>query len=134
MPNADAMTPVALVTGLMLLEYFVFSLLVARARVKGQVEAPAITGDPIFERRYRVQLNTVERLVVALPSMWLFGLYISAPIAAGIGLVFIVGRFLYQRGYVADPAKRAIGFGIGMLAETVLLLGAIGGAVLAWLG
>ncbi len=105
-----------------------------RAPVKGQVEAPAITGDAVFERSYRVQLNTIERLIVVLPSMWLFGWYLSPAVGAGIGLVFVVGRFLYQRGYVADPAKRAIGFGIGMLAETVLLLGAVGGVLLAWLG
>jgi glutathione S-transferase len=47
--------------------------------------------------------------------------------------VFIVGRALYARGYVQDPAKRGPGFGLTLLANTVLLLGATLGALFAWL-
>lgn len=132
MSGAGWIAPVALVTGLVLLEYFFFTLLVARARARGKVQAPAVTGDEHFERCYRVQQNTIERLVVVLPSMWLFGLLIDGRVAAGIGLVFIVGRYVYMRGYVADPSKRGLGFGIGFIAEATLLLGALGGAILTY--
>jgi len=131
--DAERMAPVAIVTALMLIEYFVFSILVGRERVRSKVEAPATTGDPIFERYFRVHQNSLEQLIVVLPAMWLFANYISVPVGAGLGLVFIVGRYLYLRGYVADPAKRGAGFGIGVLAEAVLLVGALGGAIMAWI-
>jgi glutathione S-transferase len=122
---------VAAVTILILLEYFVFMMLVGTARGKSGIQAPATTGDPVLERTLRVQMNTLEQLVMVLPSMWLFGLYVSAIYAAGLGLVFAVARILYYRGYVADPSKRAIGFLIGFLATLVLLFGALYGAVMA---
>jgi uncharacterized MAPEG superfamily protein len=127
------MEAVSVVVGLAILEYFVFGMLVARARGAAGIEAPATTGDPNFERHFRVQQNTLEQLAIFLPSIWLFATYISANAAAGLGLVFIVGRILYLRGYVADPAKRGTGFAIGTLAQMILLLGGIGGAVAAWL-
>lgn len=122
---------VAIVAALALLEYAWLTAQVSRARGQYGVKAPATTGHPIFERHYRVQHNTVEQLVTFLPALFLFAHYVNAPIAAALGAVFIVGRFLYARGYVADPDKRGTGFVIGLVANTALLLGALGGAILA---
>jgi glutathione S-transferase len=122
---------VAVVTALVVLEYFVFIMLVGMARGKSGVQAPATTGDPLLERTIRVQLNTLEQLAIVIPSMWLFGLYVSDTYAAGLGLVFAIARIIYYRGYVADPSKRALGFGIGFLATLALLLGALYGTVMA---
>ena len=122
---------VAAVTTLVVLEYFVFMMLVGMARGKSGVQAPATTGDPLLERTLRVQMNTLEQLAIVIPSMWLFGLYVSGPYAAGLGLVFAIARILYYRGYVADPSKRAVGFGIGFLATLALLLGALYGTGMA---
>lgn len=133
MLDVDKMAPVAIVTALILIEYFVFAILVGRERVRTKIEAPATTGDPIFERYFRVHQNSLEQLIIVLPAMWLFSGYISVTVGAGLGLVFFVGRILYLRGYVADPQKRGLGFGIGILAEVVLILGALGGAVLTYL-
>ncbi len=119
---------VALVTGLAVLQFFVFGLLVGRARGQYKVPAPATTGHPTFERFFRVQQNTLEQLAIFIPGIWLFGTYVSAEIAAGLGVVFLIGRFLYLRGYVADPAKRGTGFLVGMAAQLVLLLGGLIGA------
>jgi glutathione S-transferase len=47
--------------------------------------------------------------------------------------VFIVGRALYARGYVLDPAKRGPGFLLTILANVVLLIGSLVGAIVAWL-
>ena len=94
--------------------------------------APATTGHPIFERYFRVQQNTLERLVIHLPALWLFGLYASPLWAAILGVVFILGRVLYLRGYVADPGKRGPGFLISELATLVLLVGGVVGAARAW--
>jgi uncharacterized MAPEG superfamily protein len=47
-------------------------------------------------------------------------------IAAAVGVVWIVGRVIYQRGYVADAGKRSTGFLIQALAVAVLLFGSLG--------
>jgi len=127
------MALVAAVILLALIEYIVFSLLVGRARMRCNVVAPAITGHPIFERYFRVQQNTLEQLIVFVPSAWLFGLYVSAVWAAGLGVVFIIGRALYLNGYVADPSKRSAGFGLSFLPNVVLVIGALVGAILSLL-
>jgi glutathione S-transferase len=117
---------VAIVTILALLAYFAMSIGVARARSKSGVAAPAMTGDPILERAIRVQSNTLEWLPIFLASLWLFALYWSDLVAAAVGLVWILGRLLYWRGYIADPARREAGFLVQTLACAVLLFGALG--------
>ena len=89
------MDKIALVTGLLLLQYFVFMMLVGAARGKSGVQAPAVTGDPVFERTLRVQQNTLEQLLIVLPSLWIFATYFGETIAAGLGLVFFVGRVVH---------------------------------------
>jgi uncharacterized membrane protein YecN with MAPEG domain len=121
---------VALVGMLALLQYLVFGMLVGRARGKYGVKAPAVTGHEVFERYFRVQQNTLELLVVFLPALWLFALYVSATWAAILGAVYLVGRVLYLRGYVADPSKREIGFGMSFLPILVLVIGALIGVLL----
>jgi uncharacterized MAPEG superfamily protein len=116
-----------------LLEYFVFGLLVGRARGQYGVEAPATTGHPVFERYHRVHQNTLEQLAIFVPALWMFGIYVSAAIASLLGLVFIAGRFVYLRGYVADPKKRSTGTLITLIAQAILLVGGGVGALLAWL-
>jgi uncharacterized membrane protein YecN with MAPEG domain len=127
------MEPVAIVIALALVEYLIFGMLVGRARVQANVQAPATSGDPSFERHFRVQQNTLEQLIIFIPAMLLFGTYVDPNWAAALGLVFIVGRFLYYRGYVETPEKRSTGFLVGSIAQVVLLLGGIVGAVISWL-
>jgi uncharacterized membrane protein YecN with MAPEG domain len=127
------MEPVAIVLALALIEYFVFGILVGRARGRYGVEAPATTGHPVFERYHRVHQNTLEQLVIFVPALWMFGAFVSPAWAALLGLVFIAGRFVYLRGYVEDPKKRSTGTYITLLAQAVLLLGGGIGALLAWL-
>jgi len=99
--------------------------------VKRWAHTPATTGHDIFERHYRVQHNTPELLVVFLLALWLFGTYVSGGIGALIGLVFLVGRALYAFAYVEDPAKRPTGFMLSFVPTALLLLGGLGGAVMA---
>lgn len=116
----------AIVSILALLVYFGMSLQVARARGKSGIDAPAMTGDPILERAVRVHINTLEWLPLFLTGLWLFAIYWSELVAAGLGVVWIIGRLVYSAGYMADPAKRSAGFLIQTLAGAVLLLGALG--------
>ena len=116
---------VALVTVLLVSQYMVFMMLVGAARGKSGIKAPAVTGDEGFERAYRVQMNTLEQLMVALPALWVSGMYFDSLVAALLGMAFFLGRVMYRAGYVKDPEKRGMGFGIGFLA----VLGLIGTAL-----
>ena len=123
------MAYVYIVIVLALLEYMVFGALVGRARAKYGVMAPAISGHEIFERTFRVHQNTLEGLVIFLPALWIFGAFVSAYVAAGLGLLGIVGRAIYARGYIADPAKRGTGIMICGTVNAVLVLGGLYGLV-----
>jgi glutathione S-transferase len=122
------------VIALALIQFFMFGGLVGRARVTYQVAAPAITGHPIFERYYRVHYNTMEQLILFVPSMLLFASYVHATAAAGLGLVFVIGRFIYLRSYIADPGKRGVGFLVSVLPTMILLIGGLGGVLWSLLG
>lgn len=117
---------VAIVTLLALLTYFWMGLMVGVARGKSGIEAPATTGHPALERAFRAHYNTLEWLPIFLGSMWLFAIYWNDLVAAALGLVWILGRVLYQTGYVKDPKNRSTGFLIQSLATAVLLFGALG--------
>jgi len=56
---------------------------VGRARVKYQVKAPAVSGHELFERAYRIQLNTIENVLMFLPALWLYALFIGDKGAGG---------------------------------------------------
>ena len=123
------MAPVAIIVVLALLQYIYFSLQVGKARGTCEVSAPAVSGHPIFERHYRVQMNTLEQLIVFIPAVFLFGYYGNAMVAAALGAVYLVGRFLFASSYVADPAKRSLGFMLSFLPTVVLLVGGLVQAV-----
>src|SRR5277367_2356387 len=109
-------------------------ILVGRMRGKHGVHAPAVTGAPEFERAFRVQMNTLEQLVLFLPLLWLATIYpvVSGYLAPGLGLIWLIGRVLYSSGYLADPAKRSFGFNIGAAAVLGLLVISIVVIVHAW--
>src|ERR1700716_3106110 len=119
----------ALVTCLAILFYFFTSIQVSKARVAFDIKVPATSGNLDFERVFRVQMNTLEWLPIFLPSLWLFAIYISDPLAAVLGLVWIAGRILYMTGYLQAANKRGRGFGIQAGAAILLWLGALGAII-----
>ena len=116
---------------LAVVEYYGFGVAVAAARGRYKVPPPATTGQPDFERVYPVQMNTLEQMMVFLPSLWTFATFVSARWAAGLGLVYVVGRVLYFIGYSRATEKRGIGFMIGALPTMALLVGGLVGAAMA---
>jgi uncharacterized membrane protein YecN with MAPEG domain len=124
---------VHLVIGLALAEFMVFGLLVARARDRYGVRPPATTGHEVFERTFRAQMNTLEQLVIFLPSIVMFAHYINAPAAAALGAVFVIGRALFFRGYVKAAEARHVGFNVSAIANAALLIGGLFGALRALL-
>jgi len=120
----------ALVTLVAILEYMFFATRVGMGRATYGVEAPATSGDPIWERMYRVQQNTLEQLIIFIPALWIFSSFVSPTVGAGIGLLFLIGRPLYFIGYVEDPKGRTAGFLLGFVATILLVLGGLGGLIL----
>lgn len=122
---------VAIVTVLALLQFFWLGFQVARARGRYGVAAPAMTGNEIFERHFRVQMNTLEQLVMFLPALWIFAAYISPLWAAALGVVFILGRAIYAAAYVRNPKSRSLGFGLSAFPTLAMLIGIVVWAVRA---
>ncbi|MBU2098582.1 MAG: MAPEG family protein [Gammaproteobacteria bacterium] len=119
---------VAIVVLLSLVQYTIFGALVGKARMTYKVEAPAVSGDPVFERYYRVHMNTLESLVMFVPSIFIFAMYVREDVAAALGVIFIAGRQLYLRAYVKDPKSRGLGYMLTFLPSAILAIGGIVGA------
>ena len=124
------MAYVDIVTALALLQFIVFAYRVGKARETYGIKAPATTGNEVFERYFRVQQNTLEQLVLLLPSLYLFSRYGSPLWAAALGVVYLVGREIYAATYVKNPAKRSLGYALTALPILILLVGGLLGAVL----
>lgn len=119
----------AIVTIAALILYFVVTMNVGRARIKFNVLAPRTDGPEEFQRYFRVQMNTLEQIVMFLPLLWLAASSVHDGLAAAIGLFWPVGRAIYARNYYRDPAKRGSGFVIGIATNMALLLIALYGVI-----
>src|SRR5579862_155398 len=133
-------TPSVLVTAgvtiLAVIFYMVTAWRVGSMREKHNIAAPAVTGHPEFDRAFRVQMNTLEAMPVFVPVLWIAALFFTRVplLAPALGLVWITGRIVYMQAYLADPAKRSLGFTISALATVSLLLLAIAGVIMTWTG
>lgn len=92
-----------------------------------------MAGHEGFERMFRVQMNTLEMIVAFLPALFLAGKYWPAWLVGGLGVIYVIGRFLYWRAYVASPASRGLGFMLSILPTAALLALALVGIVRTWL-
>jgi uncharacterized MAPEG superfamily protein len=122
---------VHIVIALALAQFFYFSLKVGKARGQFNVPAPATTGNETFERYFRVHMNTLELLVMFIPAILLFSVYFRPQVAAGIGVVYLIGRMVYLNAYVKDPKSRSLGFGLSILPIMALVIGMLIGAIRA---
>jgi len=123
------MNYVHIVAVLAVLQFFAFGMLVGRARGTYGIKAPATSGHELFDRVYRVHTNTLEQLIGFLPALLIASLYWPNELVAGIGFVYLIGRILYWRSYLADPARRGPGFLLTVLPTFVLLAMSLVGAV-----
>lgn len=121
------MNSVIWVTVLALVQFVFFGALVAMARVKEQVAAPATEGSAAFNVLNRVHMNTLERLAIFLPLLWMAAQFWNPLWVSGLGVVFLIGRMLYWKGYVKSPAGRSFGNVVTMLSIAALLLATLAG-------
>ena len=125
---------VELVAIIAVLQFLSFGALTGRARRQSGLKAPAVTGHEGFERMYRVQMNTLELLIAFLPALFLAASYWPTSLVAGVGVVYLIGRFTYWRAYVSDPSKRGMGFMMSMLPTLFLAISALLGILLSLTG
>lgn len=125
------MEKIALLVLLALLQYVYFTILVGAKREKHGVKAPAVSGNEVWERFFRVQQNTLEQLIVFIPALYIFAFYLSSKWALIPGGVYLIGRQLYSMSYAKDPKTRTIGFAMTFFAQVVLILGGLFGVVKA---
>jgi glutathione S-transferase len=119
-----------LITVLALIEYMVLGIMVGRARTTYNVPAPATTGDPTFERYFRVHQNTLEALIVFLPAVWMYANFVNYSTAIILGLIFIIGRVVYAAGYIGSSEGRAPGALVSIAVNAILVLGSLIGILI----
>ncbi len=120
---------IALVILIALAQYLFFTVQVGLKRGKHGVKAPQTSGHETWNRLFRVQQNTMEQLVIFIPSMIAFGMYASARWAVLPGVLFIIGRQVYYHQYLNDPASRTPGMAMSLLSNAILLIGALIGLI-----
>lgn len=123
----------ALMTLIAVLWLLFTGFMVGRARTKYKVPAPATTGDPAFERAFRVQMNELENLVAFLPAMWIFAWFGNPRLAALACGVYLVGRVAFAIGYWREARQRRYGYTISMATLAITWVAALVG-VLRWIG
>ena len=125
---------VGLVILLSIVEYQFFSLKVGMARGKYDIKAPATTGHEVFDRYYRVHMNTMEQLIVFIPAILVFAYFGNPTYAAGLGAFFLVGRIIYFVSYVKDPTKRGLGFIVGWIPMVLMVLAGLVSVLIQMMG
>jgi glutathione S-transferase len=120
----------ALATLAALAVYFWTITNAALARGKYKVKAPSMDGPPAFQSVMRVQANTLEALPLLLAPLWMCAIFLGDQWAAAGGALWCAGRIVYARAYYQDPSKRGLGFGLGMTASALLIVGTCIGLLL----
>lgn len=115
---------------LALLQLFVFAQLTGMARLKYKVAAPAVTGNENFERYYRVQMNTIELIILFVPSIYIASIYWSPYLMASLGVIYLMGRVLYFFAYTRGK-NRAAGYLMSLIPTLVFIVAGIAGVIRA---
>ena len=119
-----------IVSSLALLVYYFTLLRSGMARARFKVMAPSHSGPPEYECYVRAHQNTLEHLALFLPGLWLFSLAVDPRWAAGIGLLWPIGRLWYAFGYTTTPEKRVPGLLLSMPPIYVFVIGSLVGFTL----
>jgi len=113
---------------------FATATIVGRARVKYGIAAPATTGHEMFDRAFRVQMNTLENAAIFLPALWLCALFFGSLTATAFGGLWLVGRIWYAVAYLREPKARGSGFVLAFVAWAGLMIAASWGVLRGLIG
>jgi len=119
----------ALVTLAALTLCFATAAIVGKARGRYGVAAPATTGHEMFERAFRVQMNTLENVVIFVPALWLCALFFGPLTATAFGALWLIGRIWYAVAYLRAPKTRGGGFVLAFAAWGGLMIAASWGVL-----
>lgn len=120
----------AILSSLALLVYYFTLFKSGMARGRFAVPAPSHEGPEDYVRYVRAHQNTLEHLVLFLPGLWLFAFAVDPIWAAGIGLIWPIGRLWYALGYYQSADKRRLGLYISMPPIYIFVLGSLIGFVI----
>ena len=120
---------VGIVSSLAVLLTYLTMLKAGLGRIKYKVEAPSHDGPDDYVRMVRVHRNTLEHMMLFLPSMWLFAFAVDPLWAAGIGIIWPIARVFYALGYYADAPKRMTGLLASMPVLYVFVAGSLIGFI-----
>ena len=116
------MEPLVLVLMLILLQTLYFGIEVGRAHQRLGIEAPAVSGDDLFDRYFRAHQNSLEQLIIFLPAV-LVTAYLGYSITCIVcGVFYLLGRAIYFRSYVKEPKKRTLGFVLSFFSSVILIM------------
>ncbi|CAN0345682.1 microsomal glutathione S-transferase 2-like [Lampetra fluviatilis] len=87
-----------------------FLQMVVKMRRKYNIKHPFVTGNTELEIVYRANQNLQDYYPIFLVTMWTAGLFTSSAAAAFIGLMYIVARYKYFKGYMGTDNKRVPGY------------------------
>jgi glutathione S-transferase len=127
------MEAVVIVTVLALVQYMFFGVQVGGARQRCGVSAPASSGNHEFECLNRIHQNTLEQLIVLLPVLWIFAHFVNPLWGAGLGVVYLIGRFIYRAAYMKDPKGRGLGFALSFLPGAIMAVWLLIVAVMSYI-
>ena len=108
-----------------LLQFIFFTGRAGLSRGKYDVKAPKTVGNERWERIHRIQQNTMEQLVIFIPGMIIFSLYVSATWVLLPGILFVIGRHLYSRLYLQSPENRGPGMVLSFFSNIALVVGGL---------
>jgi glutathione S-transferase len=120
---------VGIVSSLAVLLTYLTMLKAGLGRIKYKVEAPSHDGPEDYVRMVRVHRNTIEHVVLFLPSMWLFAFAVDPLWAAGIGIIWPIARVFYALGYYKDAPKRMTPLLVSMPVLYVFMAGSLIGFI-----
>ena len=119
-----------IVSSLALLVYYFTLFKAGMARGRFKVPAPSHDGPEEYVRYVRAHQNTLEHLALFLPGIWLFAFAVSPLWAAGIGMLWPIGRLGYALGYYKSADARRIGLYVSMPPIYIFVIGSLIGFTL----
>ncbi|KAM9329691.1 microsomal glutathione S-transferase 2-like [Gastrophryne carolinensis] len=113
---------VAIVSVLSACQQAYYARLVGWSRMKHKIMPPSVTGPPEFERTFRAHQNSLESYAIFLVLLWTAGIYFFQEVAAALGLLYMIARHFYIKGYIASVQGRIPGFYLSIISLFLLLI------------